>query len=82
MGRQVLVSVEVVIALGLFAAVLDAQATSSGESLGVGGVFGSRVGASHLHPECIGLGSKIGLLDWLNNLSKNDSGKKRSNSST
>lgn len=42
-GRQMLGSVEMVILVGLFTAVLGVWVTSSGESVGVGSVFGSPV---------------------------------------
>lgn len=75
-GRQMLRSVEMVTPVGLFTAVLGVRVTSSGESVGVGSVFGSPVWASCFHPKCRGLGSKRGLPDWLNNLLKNNSGKR------
>lgn len=36
-------------------------------------MFDSAVWASCLHPKCEGLSSKVGLLDWVNNLLKNNS---------
>lgn len=68
-------SVEMVTPPGLLTAVPGARVTPSGEGVGVGGVFGSGSWASHLHPTCTGLGSKIGLLGWRNSLLRNNSGK-------
>lgn len=42
------------------------QVTSLGESVGTGSVFDFPVWLSHLHPKCVGLGSKIDLSEKSN----------------
>lgn len=37
-----------------------------GESVGMGSVFGFPIWSPHLHPKCVGLGSKIGLSEESN----------------